>query len=45
MSGFIIGGAGGYRTPVQTKDIITFYMFIFFCFSKLSKLKATKINS
>ena len=45
MSGFIFCGAGGYRTPVQTKNIITFYMFIFYYFSKLSRLKATNINS
>jgi len=34
MSGFIFGGAGGFRTHVQTKDSISFYMLIIMLFSK-----------
>ena len=44
MSGFLFGGAGGYRTPVQTSNKINFYMFILFYFSRLIWEKATIFN-
>ena len=45
MSGFLFGGAGGYRTPVQTRNDIAFYMLILFYFSKPGRKQAPKPNS
>ena len=45
LSGFIIGGAGGFRTHVQTKDSINFYMFIIMLFSKEDRRDASNTSS
>ena len=38
-------GAGGFRTHVQTKDSINFYMFIIMLFSKEDRRDASNTSS
>ena len=38
-------GAGGFRTHVQTKDSISFYMFIIMLFSKEDRRDASNTSS
>ena len=41
----LFSGAGGFRTHVQTKDSISFYMFIIILFSKEDRRDASKTPS